>query len=302
MAAPVVTGTVALMLQANPALTPNAVKAILQYTARVYAGYDPLTQGAGFLNAKGAVELARISAAPATPPYPDTVRVEPAVIWGNRAVQGRPAHGRRQRVVDGASRGVRRRRRAASSVEWGRSHGGDRDAATERGPGTAEPERRLGIAVRRRRLSRLRGTSTATMPPPSSGDGTSTVRLGNQLTTRRHGRAGARATTTAMTVVWGTSCADRRAAMPVANLGCDRAECIGDIGSVASARGAAYVALVIVAGTAALVPVLSAQRSAAPAVLRRCCSRRVPDVGRGRSTCRSRWPAARRCRCRTPRI
>ena len=31
MAAPVVTGTVALMLQANPALTPNAVKAILQY-------------------------------------------------------------------------------------------------------------------------------------------------------------------------------------------------------------------------------------------------------------------------------
>ena len=33
MAAPVVTGTVALMLQANPSLTPNAVKAILQYTA-----------------------------------------------------------------------------------------------------------------------------------------------------------------------------------------------------------------------------------------------------------------------------
>ena len=34
MAAPVVSGTVALMLQANPALTPNAVKAILQYTAQ----------------------------------------------------------------------------------------------------------------------------------------------------------------------------------------------------------------------------------------------------------------------------
>ena len=34
MAAPVVTGTVALMLQANPNLTPNLVKAILQYTAQ----------------------------------------------------------------------------------------------------------------------------------------------------------------------------------------------------------------------------------------------------------------------------
>lgn len=58
MAAPVVSGTVALMLQANPSLTPNQVKAILQYTSEKYPGYDRLTQGAGFLDAKAAVELA----------------------------------------------------------------------------------------------------------------------------------------------------------------------------------------------------------------------------------------------------
>ena len=59
MAAPVVAGTVALMLEANPALTPNMVKAILQFTAQVYRGYNYLTQGAGFLNTLGAVRLSR---------------------------------------------------------------------------------------------------------------------------------------------------------------------------------------------------------------------------------------------------
>ena len=59
MASPVVSGTIALMLQANPALTPNLVKAILQYTAESRDGYDALTQGGGFLNARGAVELAQ---------------------------------------------------------------------------------------------------------------------------------------------------------------------------------------------------------------------------------------------------
>src|SRR4030095_15683894 len=47
MAAPVVAGTVALMIQANPNLTPNLVKGILQYTAQDYH-YNPLPQGAGF--------------------------------------------------------------------------------------------------------------------------------------------------------------------------------------------------------------------------------------------------------------
>ena len=75
MATPVVTGTAALMLQANPSLTPNAVKAILQYTSQVYSSYDPMTEGAGFLNAKGAVELASVIPADVTFPAIDQVRV-----------------------------------------------------------------------------------------------------------------------------------------------------------------------------------------------------------------------------------
>jgi serine protease AprX len=86
-ATPVVSGTIALMLQANPALTPNAVKAILQYTGRPQPGYDALTQGAGFLNAKGAIDLARYFAAPWTD-RPTEARWGRQLIWGNRRVWG----------------------------------------------------------------------------------------------------------------------------------------------------------------------------------------------------------------------
>jgi hypothetical protein len=89
MAAPVVAGTVALMLQANPALTPNAVKAILQYTAEERSGFDALTQGAGFLNAIGAVRLSRFFA---TAHPEDRVPIESLwstkIHWGNRRVSG----------------------------------------------------------------------------------------------------------------------------------------------------------------------------------------------------------------------
>ena len=59
VAAPAVSGTVALMLQANPGLTPPLVKAILQYSAQPIAGANLLQQGAGLLNVDGAVKLAR---------------------------------------------------------------------------------------------------------------------------------------------------------------------------------------------------------------------------------------------------
>jgi serine protease AprX len=88
MATPVVTGTVALMLQANPALTPNAVKAILQYTSQTYAGFDALTQGAGFLNTKGAVELARILGQPSGSAYPSSLDWSRRIIWGNYLFAG----------------------------------------------------------------------------------------------------------------------------------------------------------------------------------------------------------------------
>jgi len=88
MASPVVAGTVALMLQANPSLKPNLVKAILQYTAQT-RHYDALTQGAGFLNAQGAVELARYFKNPqAGQSYPHSWMWSRQVIWGNHRIKG----------------------------------------------------------------------------------------------------------------------------------------------------------------------------------------------------------------------
>ena len=84
MASPVVAGAVALMLQANPNLTPNLVKAILQYTAESNS-YDALTQGAGFLNVKGAVDLARFLKNPQSGQlYPSNNAWSKTIIWGNQ--------------------------------------------------------------------------------------------------------------------------------------------------------------------------------------------------------------------------
>lgn len=131
MAAPVVAGTVALMLQANPALTPNAVKAILHYTAEAHRGVDHLTQGAGSLNARGAVALAsrflaRQAASTAGAAYQgeaapggsDPVRWSRHIIWGNHRLSGgviRPdANAWGLDVVWGAARTS-----AGASIQWG---------------------------------------------------------------------------------------------------------------------------------------------------------------------------------------
>jgi serine protease AprX len=89
MAAPVVSGTVALIIQANPRLTPNAVKAILQYTAQQQEGYDALTEGAGFLNAVGAIRLARFYAKASPYQKPPTEDIwSKQIIWGNHRLSG----------------------------------------------------------------------------------------------------------------------------------------------------------------------------------------------------------------------
>ena len=60
MAAPIVAGSAALLLQLNPKLTPNMVKAILAYTAQPLAGFNTFEQGAGEVNIEDAVRLAKL--------------------------------------------------------------------------------------------------------------------------------------------------------------------------------------------------------------------------------------------------
>ena len=114
MAAPMVAGTIALMLEANPELTPNAVKALLQYTAENRAE-SVLAEGAGLLNARGAIRMARYFADPRQPIGPEGDEIEDEwtpwsrhLLWGNTLVDG----------------GVPRPGRNAwnARVEWGARH------------------------------------------------------------------------------------------------------------------------------------------------------------------------------------
>ena len=88
-ATPFVTGTVALMLQANPNLTPNLVKAIIEYTAAQQPGISALRQGAGFMNTSGAVQLAKFYA---TAKPGAALPIDPSwsrhIIWGNYELGG----------------------------------------------------------------------------------------------------------------------------------------------------------------------------------------------------------------------
>jgi serine protease AprX len=107
MAAGVASGVVALVLQANHDLTPNAVKAVLEYTSIPVldddgSRVDPLAQGAGQIEVTGSVALARAinPQAPvgtlwlSTTLTPSTIignqsyAWSQSIIWGARRVVG----------------------------------------------------------------------------------------------------------------------------------------------------------------------------------------------------------------------
>lgn len=99
MATPVVAGAAALLLQRNPRLTPNLVKAILEYTAQPLEGFNTLEQGAGELNIEGAVRLAglirtdvkrlTLGAPLLTGPIPveSTTIADVNFVWGGGLIQ-----------------------------------------------------------------------------------------------------------------------------------------------------------------------------------------------------------------------
>ena len=136
MAAPVVAGTIALMLDANAALTPNLVKAVLQYTAETRTPYAVAAQGAGFLNARGAVQLA-VALRGDTAATADPTRWSRHIVWGNQRVRGgsitADASAWRADVIWGASETPE-----GDSVVWGTVA----DAGTPWGTGADAGQRR----------------------------------------------------------------------------------------------------------------------------------------------------------------
>jgi hypothetical protein len=124
MAAPVVSGTVALMIQANPALTPNLVKAILQYTAQPYPGYNALRQGAGFLNTLGAVRLARFYAQnQAGQRMPTQLVWGQQVLWGNHRIAGGYINPKGNAWQKGVVWGAAKALNGVDNIVWGTSCG-----------------------------------------------------------------------------------------------------------------------------------------------------------------------------------
>src|SRR5947207_8823729 len=110
MATAVANGVVALLIEerrqfSTVPLTPNDVKAVLQFTAIPVNGADVLTQGAGAINPAGALAVIGALTGSADPSMRSTTEIQPTtmitftstsetyawsrtVIWGHTCVYG----------------------------------------------------------------------------------------------------------------------------------------------------------------------------------------------------------------------
>ena len=88
MAAGVVSGMAALMLQADPSLTPDTLKARLMRSAEKRTNYDIFSEGAGFADVAAALSETGMTGAPAMSPRVEWSTAgllvqEPGSAWGN---------------------------------------------------------------------------------------------------------------------------------------------------------------------------------------------------------------------------
>jgi serine protease AprX len=102
MAAPVVSGAAALMIQANPSLTPDIIKARLMASADKWldpsGNADPCTYGAGYLDIPAALASTVTPTHPALSPQLtltsigtvviNTTTIGSASVWGSKAITG----------------------------------------------------------------------------------------------------------------------------------------------------------------------------------------------------------------------
>ena len=120
MAAPVVAGTVALMLQANPNLTPNLVKAILQYTAQPYRGLQRAAAGRRLPEHARRGRLAQFYAGnTAGSTHAGAGEWSQQIIWGNHRISRRLPQPARQRLGDQHRLGRSQSDDDGDNIVWG---------------------------------------------------------------------------------------------------------------------------------------------------------------------------------------
>jgi subtilisin family serine protease len=124
MSAAAVSGAAALILQANPSLTPNMVKAILMHSAQIMNGPDLFEQGTGSLNVEGALRIARALRKDADSlqvgqklvllglPRAESTIAGETVLWGQSLIWG-------SGLVTGSATLTQQQEAYAQSLIWG---------------------------------------------------------------------------------------------------------------------------------------------------------------------------------------